>query len=130
MYDNALSDAELRRRQIDDARQLAAGEIGARALEGDGAEPRATLTMPARRARTALAPKGHEAFLKALEAAGATVLVEKVGGCQVVGVLRHSDKYTVTLRTAYNGGTRDRVLFKHDISEFSALTPRKAPEAE
>lgn len=65
--------------------------------------------------------KGHEAFLKALEASGATVTFDKASSdTSVVGKIKHSDKYTVSVVT--EGGIT-RVLFKHDISEFHAEFP-------
>ena len=65
--------------------------------------------------------KGHEAFLKALETSGATVSFEKVSsGVIVTGIVKHSDKFTVSVTTP----EATRVLFKHDISEFWAVTPR------
>lgn len=84
---------------------------------------RATKSSPGRK----ITPKGHEAFLKALESSGTEVTFEKASsGTFVVGKVKHSDKYTVSVQSA--GVTR--VLFKHDISEFSAPAPeRAAPEA-
>ena len=62
-----------------------------------------------------ISPKGHEAFLKALESSGAVVSFEKISSGGVVeGVIKHSDKYTISVLS--KGQTR--VLFKHDISEF------------
>lgn len=110
------SDAEERRAQSGAARELAARDTDSPAT--------ARVVRATRSARPALTPKGHEAFLKALELSGATLCVQKVNGTIVLGVLRHSDKYTLTVRTPYDGGTRDRVLFKHDISEFFSMTPR------
>lgn len=72
-------------------------------------------------------PSGHEAFLRALESSGATVEIEKAStGEHVVGKIKASDKYTISLRVPhtqgdYNGPYTTRVLFKHDISEFSPL---------
>ena len=69
--------------------------------------------------------KGHEAFIKALEFSGATAQIEKISsGEKVIGTLKHSDKFTITIRAKDGGVERDRVIFKHDISEFCALTPR------
>lgn len=62
-------------------------------------------------------PTGHEAFLKALETSGATITLEKASsGAVIAGTVRHSDKFTVSVLSE---GTV-RVIFKHDISEFSA----------
>jgi sRNA-binding regulator protein Hfq len=62
-------------------------------------------------------PKGHEAFLKQLEASGTEVIIEKVGSRTLLrGTVKCSDKYTITLRCQATGA--DRVIFKHDISEF------------
>lgn len=79
--------------------------------------------------------KGHEAFLKALEMNGARIEVEKCDGTTYRGILKHTDKYSITLNVTERGDVqddgvfdpvapRDRVIFKHDISEFSALTHR------
>ena len=85
--------------------------------------------------------KGHEAFLKALEMNGARIEVEKCDGTMYRGILKHTDKYSITLNVTERGtvdepelfdpiSARDRVIFKHDISEFSALTHRpNAPVA-
>jgi sRNA-binding regulator protein Hfq len=66
------------------------------------------------------APKGHEAFLEALKTSGASVHFEKVSGDTLDGVIKHSDKYTISVID----GALTRVLFKHDISEFSAISSR------
>lgn len=68
------------------------------------------------------APTGHEAYLKALEHSKAVVLFEKASsGDDVIGVIKTSDKYTVSVQTPQ--GTR--VLFKHDISEFFVAAPKE-----
>lgn len=68
--------------------------------------------------------KGHEAFLKALETSGASIRLEKISsGATMIGQVRHSDKFTVTIRV----DGKDRVVFKHDISEFEAI-PRREQE--
>ena len=80
--------------------------------------PQGATRFPQRTAKKPNAPKGHEAFLKALEASGATVCFEKISSdTTVVGTIKHSDKYTVSVIDGNSGSTR--VLFKHDISEFS-----------
>lgn len=91
--------------------------------------------------KTSAAPKGHEAFLKALETSGTDVKVEKKSsGDILIGKIKHSDKYTVTLQVPAAPGEAggpagyvNRVIFKHDISEFSALQARPevmaAPDA-
>lgn len=74
-----------------------------------------------------VAPKGHEAFLKALEASGATVSFLKASCDETVtGTIKTSDKYTVSIVCAETGLTR--VLFKHDISEF-CVEARQGEEA-
>ena len=75
--------------------------------------------------------KGHEAFLKALETSGAQVRIDKKS-CDdvVIGTVKHSDKFTITMKIDNPDGSHtNRVIFKHDISEFSALTPRVESEA-
>lgn len=74
--------------------------------------------------------KGHEAFLKALEQSGATVEFEKASsGEKVIGKIKTSDKYTVSLAVPTGEGEQyvTRVLFKHDISEFSTISRIVAP---
>jgi sRNA-binding regulator protein Hfq len=74
-----------------------------------------------------VSPKGHEAFLKALEASGAPVTFEKVSsGEKITGSIKHSDKYTISVLC----DNATRVLFKHDISEFQASFPDRKPSAE
>lgn len=78
---------------------------------------------------------GHEAFLRALCHSGANVIIEKVSsGQQYQGHLKHSDAYTVTMLVksikAPNSDSFEkvtpveRVIYKHDISEFYTTTPR------
>jgi sRNA-binding regulator protein Hfq len=63
-------------------------------------------------------PKGHEAFLKALEQSCAVVSFEKIGSGEVFsGTVKHSDKFTVSVQIE----DCVRVIFKHDISEFSTI---------
>lgn len=72
---------------------------------------------------------GHEAFLKALVATGATVVVRLVGdGGEIRGVIKHADKYTLTVRHDDGGddGMIEEVFFKHDISSFYSATPKAA----
>lgn len=78
-------------------------------------------------------PQGHEAFLKALETSGTDIEIEKKStGEKIRGAVKHSDKYTITLR--YVDGSNpepqviNRVIFKHDISEFRALQGKPAEE--
>lgn len=77
-------------------------------------------------AKKPAAPKGHEAFLKALETSAAQVQVEKISnGDLIIGQVKHSDKYTITMKVDNEDGSHtNRVVFKHDISEFNSLTPR------
>ncbi len=71
-------------------------------------------------------PKGHEAFLKALESSEAIVNFEKISsGVLITGKIKHSDKYTISVTTE-DGQTH--VLFKHDLSEF--WTEAKQPNQE
>lgn len=124
----------LRTEQIDEARRRASEE-------GEAIQPRRTLSVArtdTRPARANEAPgrkpggpatrvplKGHEAFLKALELSGADVVIEKISsGAKMTGRIKHSDKFTVTLRS--DDGI-ERVIYKHDISEFYTTTPRSDP---
>jgi len=66
--------------------------------------------------------KGHEAFLKALEASGALVTFEKIGSGEAFsGTIKTSDKFTISIQC----GELTRVLFKHAIAEFSTAAPRR-----
>jgi hypothetical protein len=80
---------------------------------------------------------GHEAFLRALSHSGANVVLEKISsGNTYQGQLKHSDAYTVTmLVTSVKHNNNDvfesvppfeRVIYKHDISEFYTTTARPA----
>lgn len=86
---------------------------------------RATMTLkgkrsPRKKFHTGEQPKGHEAFLKALEESGAMVRVVLISsGEEIHGRVHASDKFTISVQVdETDEGTR--VLFKHDISEFSA----------
>lgn len=131
-----LHDAAERRLQLEEGARLALSE-----QEGKTPFPRKQIVVnknyvPNNSAKKPSPPKGHEAFLKALETSGAEVSIEKCDGTVVEGVVKHSDKYTISVRVreyaphdpaAEDGHVmRERVIFKHDISEFSAITPRVA----
>jgi len=62
---------------------------------------------------------GHESFLKALEASGAVIEITKTSGDVLKGVVKHSDKFTISLDEG--NGKPPRVLFKHAIEEFQPL---------
>lgn len=77
-------------------------------------------------------PKGHEAFLKALELAGATITVRLLNDPEVTmkGSIKHSDKYTISLKVTNPDGTYQVfVLFKHAIESFWT-DPADNPKAE
>jgi hypothetical protein len=134
-----LDAAELRRQQIEEGRRLAEGERRVISLPGS---TKTTVRTPAPVNRgTGAAPvsktKGHEAFLKALQLSGADIVIEKMSGDIYMGKLKHSDKYTLTVNVAciQRAGSDavdtirepyDRVLFKHDISEFYTTTAAPA----
>lgn len=76
-------------------------------------------------------PKGHEAFLKGLETSGARISLEKMSSGEVItGRIKTSDKYTVSVSVGEGDDVTTRVIFKHDISEFRALTPTPASDKE
>lgn len=65
------------------------------------------------------APKGHEAFLKALEQAGAVIKVTTLAGEVIKGVIHAADKYTISLKiTAADGTYQVTVFFKHGLESF------------
>jgi sRNA-binding regulator protein Hfq len=79
------------------------------------------LTINPRPFKKPPAPKGHEAFLKALEAAGAKVSLTLSNDPDTImtGTIKHSDKYTISLRTDREDGTYQvYVIFKHAIEMF------------
>lgn len=94
-------------------------------------QPRRTLSVirPAKPPLSVV--KGHEAFLKGLEHTGATVTFEKASnGEKIVGTVKTSDKYTVSIMQHKDDGSYiTRVVFKHDISEFSPQPPTNAGKA-
>lgn len=122
MFQDAQDD--LRRDQLQAGRTMAADE-------GFNAQPRKTLHVTGKRpvARPAAKPRkveGHEAHLKALETSGATIIVTMASGIEYMGVVRHSDKYTISLRikdATAPEGSRKKVLFKHAIDSYEPLTP-------
>lgn len=124
------SDSVERNQQIEEARRLAAaeGSLVTRRPQISVRPGHERAARPAAFKKDTSAPvKGHEAFLKALETSGATIRVEKCDGTIVEGTVKHSDKYTISLRQP----GPDRVIFKHDISEFSPVTPRQpSPDAK
>lgn len=76
--------------------------------------------------------KGHEAFLKTLETAGAVVSIEELDtGAVLVGTLKHSDKFTISLKVPTGDGDRYQVfvIFKHAIKKFWTA-PDNQPSAE
>ena len=108
--------------------------------DGDGyaGQRRVTLTAGNKKpfAKAGPKPAGHEAFLKALESSNATVEIEKASsGDKIVGKIKASDKYTVSLRCPltpgdWEGPYQTRVLFKHDISEFSPIIATEQKEGQ
>lgn len=78
--------------------------------------------MPTKRnfaAKKPLTPKGHEAFLKALEAGGALVTIRmSTDGTELKGTIKHSDKYTISLRVDNDAGYQVYVIFKSAIEMF------------
>ena len=69
------------------------------------------------------APKGHEAFLKALESFGAMVKFWLVSeSTTITGVIKTSDKFTISIME--DGSTQPVVVFKHDISRFQPMQSR------
>lgn len=90
-------------------------------LMGDSYSSTTTRTISRPVTNKAPAPKGHEAFLKALESSGAYLVFEISSGGTISGVVKTSDKYTISIQEEH--GTR--VLFKHDISSFYVKAPSK-----
>lgn len=115
-------------RQYSEIQREQAAE-GARMMRNEGVdpivyrkEPKRTFSPNKAKNPTTVKPRGHEAFLKQIETSGGQITLEKMSsGEKVTGRVKCSDKYTVTIKQALPDGIfRDRVIFKHDISEFSA----------
>jgi sRNA-binding regulator protein Hfq len=122
MTGNRLNHDPVRREQMEEGARMAREEGASEPIIYRGSSSKRTYT-PGR--KEPAKPKGHEAFLKALETSGTQIQLEKMSGEIVVGTVKHSDKYTITVR--YEAGTGEivnRVIFKHDISEFRALQPK------
>lgn len=64
---------------------------------------------------------GHEAFLKQLETSKAEIRIVTTAGEVFSGVVKHSDKYTVSIRSSEEEGTV--VFFKHAIERFHPTEP-------
>jgi len=83
------------------------------------AQPRSHFNGGNKRTPKASTPKGHEAFLKALEASGAQVTCEFTDGTSMTGTVKHSDKFTISMKvTNSDESYQVYVLFKHDIRLF------------
>jgi sRNA-binding regulator protein Hfq len=125
VFSKTTNMTEEQRLQIEEGKRLAREESNVHSFS-----PRSTLTArqkPVIKKPTQVAPlKGHEAFLKALETTNARITVEKCDGSIIKGTVKHSDHFTISIRCETG---KDRVVFKHDISEFSA-TPAVKPAAQ
>jgi RNA chaperone Hfq len=89
-----------------------------RDYEAPASRASAPLGRSSTRAKPANAPKGHEAFLKALHESGAEIVVfllDVVDPLQ--GKIRATDKYTISLDVKGN----TEVIFKHAIQRFRPL---------
>jgi sRNA-binding regulator protein Hfq len=78
------------------------------------------------------APKGHEAFLKSLETAGSVVTIQELDTDELlIGTIKHSDKYTISLKVTDSETKRYQVyvIFKHAIKKFW-MAPENQPSAE
>ena len=64
-------------------------------------------------------PAGHEAFLKALETGNALVTVKMAtDGTELKGTIKHSDKFTISLRVDNDTGYQVYVIFKSAVEMF------------
>lgn len=87
--------------------------------------PASRASRPSNRTKPVAAPKGHEAFLKALHDSGAQIVVHLLDQDEpLTGKIRATDKYTVSLDVSGN----TEVIFKHAIQRFRPLPrPRVVP---
>jgi RNA chaperone Hfq len=96
-----------------------------RDYEAPASRASAPLARASTRAKPTGAPKGHEAFLKALHESGAEIRVYLLDLLEPLqGKIRATDKYTISLDVK---GTTE-VIFKHAVQRFSPLPrPRVMP---
>jgi sRNA-binding regulator protein Hfq len=77
------------------------------------------------------APKGHEAFVKALEQAGAIVRLVTLAGETIKGTIHAADKFTISVKkTAADGSYQTTVYFKHALESFETNPNIDAKVAE
>jgi RNA chaperone Hfq len=117
-------DQAVREEQLSHGREMARTE-GTLTLPPRNTSPGRPERRPGN-AKTQGKPTGHEAFLKALETSGAQIGVVFLDGKTVEGVVKHSDKFTISLEATLTGHTH--VIFKHAICSFKALSPRPVGE--
>lgn len=105
---------DVRAAQIRDGRLMAKEEVSA------PSRPRLSVKL-----RSLKKPEGHEAFLKMLEVSKAEIKITTLDGGVFQGVVRHSDKYTISIKDGEKGTV---VFFKHGIEQFEPIEP--APNKE
>jgi sRNA-binding regulator protein Hfq len=116
MYLTKPQDEAVRREQMEFARSQ---------QRDDSRQPRQVNTL---RKNPNNPLKGHQAFLKALETSGVDVIFMKASdGSEVRGTVKAADNFTVSVKvTQPDGSYITRVLFKHDISEFTPIVTAEA----
>lgn len=102
--------------------------------EGRSMANREKLTLNKKpQAKRSQQPKGHEAFLKALEASGAEVEFWLISEpLKIRGKVKTSDKFSVSIMETSADGVETAcfpiVVYKHDISRFRPLQARQQEE--
>lgn len=74
--------------------------------------------MKQRKAKAPAKPEGHEMLLKILKDTGKAIQIVTTSGNQVVGKIKASDKYTVSIMS---DDGRQRVFFKSSIECFEPI---------
>lgn len=86
---------------------------------------------PKQKTATDNKPKGHEAFLKTLEDANATIFIQELDTNEIhTGTIKRSDKYTISLSVSALGGYQVYVFYKHAIKKFWTTPTKNKPSAE
>lgn len=78
--------------------------------------------MKQRKPKAAVKPEGHEMLLKILKDTGKTIKILTHSGQEVIGKIKATDKYTISITT--EGGIdagRQRVFFKNSIECFEPI---------
>jgi sRNA-binding regulator protein Hfq len=78
--------------------------------------------MKQRKAKAPAKPEGHEMLLKILKDTGKTIKILTQSGQEVIGKIKATDKYTISITTEAGADAgRQRVFFKSSIECFEPI---------